>query len=141
MAITAHFICDWKMNSVLLDCFNFSERHELLNVVRSWEVSEKIYTVVSDNAYNITAVVKLTGWTHLPCLAHTLKLVVQDSLKIISPLQQKVKKIVEYSHRSSTAATKLMELQEQFSGKKLKLINDLITRWNSTYFMFRRICQ
>ncbi|CAH1109424.1 unnamed protein product [Psylliodes chrysocephalus] len=26
------------------------------------------------------------------------------------------------------------------TGKNLKLINDVITRWNSTYFMFSRIC-
>ncbi|KAJ8940783.1 hypothetical protein NQ314_010593 [Rhamnusium bicolor] len=114
-------------------------RNELLKILQDWNISERVYTVVTDNARNITAAIKLAGWNNLPCLAHTLNLLVQDSMKFIEELHKKVKRIVQYFHRSTTAAVKLNELQIQLTGKTLKLINDVITRWNSSLNMFQRI--
>ncbi|XP_072389901.1 E3 SUMO-protein ligase ZBED1-like [Diabrotica undecimpunctata] len=149
MAITAHYIDkDWILRTVLLGCFHFSNQHtsenlrnQIINVVQEWEIANKIQAIVTDNARNITSAIKLTGWSHLPCLAHTINLIVQDALKLIQPLQQKVKKIVEHFHRSTTAAEKFKEIQIQMIGKSLKLIIDVVTRWNSTYLMFSRICE
>lgn len=149
MALTVHYLDkEWNMKSILLGCLHFKEQHtsenirnELLNILRNWELSEKIHAVVTDNARNITGAIKLTGWPHLPCLAHTLNLVVQDALKLIHPIQCKAKKIVEHFHRSTTAATKLTDMQSQMNRNVLKLINDVVTRWNSTYNMFQRLCE
>lgn len=149
LAITVHYLNDeWKLISILLDCCHFPDQHtaenlrnQLLNTLQEWNISEKVHTAVTDNARNITAAIKLTGWTHLPCLAHTLNLVVQDGIKLIQPIHKKVKRIVEYFHHSTTAKEKLSLLQVQLSEKNLKLINDVVTRWNSTYFMFQRMCE
>lgn len=73
MAVTAHYVSEnWKMNSILLDCFNFPENHtaenlrnQLINVLNDWNITEKIYAVISDNAFNITAT---TGW--MGCIYH-----------------------------------------------------------------------
>ena len=67
------------------------------------EYQRKGYTILSDNVTNIVAAIRFTGWKHLPCFAHTLNLIVQDSLKEIRCIQDKVKGIVEYFHRSTVA--------------------------------------
>lgn len=147
MAITVHFVNKyWKFTSILLDCFKYYDRHtadnlknELVRIIDQWDMTEKVHTIVIDNAYNITAAVRLTGWIHLPCLSHTINLVIQDAIKLISSIQKKVKNIVEHFHKSTVAAEKLREFQRLFNGKTLKLKNDVVTRWNSTYYMFQRV--
>ena len=92
-----------------MDCFEFSDRHtseklaeELLRVAREWDVENKVVCCVSDNAANIKAI-KTLKWTHYPCLAHTINLIVRDALKVMKPSVDKVKEIVEFFHRSTTA--------------------------------------
>ncbi|XP_030763197.1 zinc finger BED domain-containing protein 1-like [Sitophilus oryzae] len=148
-AITAHFInSDWHSQGCLLSCFSYSDRHtaeniakELKRVTNEWDISEKIYAISTDNAANIVAATKLTGWVHIPCLAHTINLIVKDALVTIEELITKVKKNVEYFHRSSQATAKLMATQKQLKPDEipLKLINDVATRWNSTFYMCERI--
>lgn len=71
-----------------------------------------------DNAANITNATKakghqIIGWTHLPCLAHTINLVVRDALKGPPPVINNVREAVEYFHRSTVGAQKLKETQLQ----------------------------
>lgn len=107
-----------------------------------WNLSRKLHTIVSDNAANIALAIRLTGKNQFGCVAHTLNLVVQDGLNLISPLQDKVKRIVGHFHRSTVAAAKFLDLQIQMRPQEvpLKLIMDVPTRWNSTYHMFERMC-
>lgn len=134
---------------MLLECFKFDERHtsenlrnELIRVAIEWGISRQIYAVVSDNTANIVRAVMLTGWNHLGCIAHKLNLVVQSAVLKIKPLQSKVKSIVEHFHRSTVAAEKLKEMQKKMKpeNEPLKLIMDVVTRWNSTYYMIDRVC-
>ena len=70
---------------------------------------------------------------------HTLNLVVQEAIKpdtTLKFLQIKCKNIV---HQSIKASDKLRCVQEQLSLPQLKLIEDVATRWNSTYLMFEKI--
>ena len=145
--LTAHAISEsWELESYVLETFNFNTDHtarhiaqELKRVVEDWELSNSISCCVTDNASNMLAGIREAGWRHLPCFAHTLNLVVQEAIKtdpVLSHLQSKCKSIVSHFHRSTKASEKLRSVQQQLSLPELKLIQDVVTRWNSTYLMF-----
>ncbi|XP_055842657.1 E3 SUMO-protein ligase ZBED1-like [Episyrphus balteatus] len=149
-AVTAHYILkeSWELRSALLGCFECQERHTaeyLKNTIRrvtdSFDINEKIFVCVTDNAANMKAAVRLGGWEHFPCVAHTLNLMVRTGLTVVRDILKKIKAIVEHFHRSSVATKKLVEIQEQLrpGQKPLKMILDVVTRWNSTLDMIERI--
>lgn len=148
MSVTCHFIENFKMTSCLLDCFEFAERHtaenlaeELLRVAKEWQVDGKVVCCVTDNAANITKAIKILQWTHHPCLAHTINLMVKDALKVVKPTVDKVKAIVEFFHKSTVATEKLKSTQCQMGMPELRPKQDCATRWNSTVYMLKRILE
>ena len=113
------------MESCLLDCSKFGERHtqenlkqELIRITKEWKIEDKVELIVTDNAANIVNVVKLAKFKHLPCFAHTLNLVVQKGIQKLKTLRQKVKAIIEHFHRSTVAAEKFASLQSQINPDK-----------------------
>lgn len=64
------------------------------------------------------AVESHTSFQHVICFAHTLNLVVQNGVKVVKPLQEKVKAIVERFRRSTVATDKLQSLQRQMIEAK-----------------------
>lgn len=150
IAITIHYTTmDLEFKTVLLECAHYSERHtgELLaqylkNTVETWGLTGKVMLAITDNANNIVNAINLSGWKHFGCYAHTLNLVIDDALKIVKDNLEKIKNIVAYFKRSSTATDKLVKYQVQQSGnipKKLK--QSVPTRWNSTFFMLQRFVE
>ena len=89
MTITYHFLTEtWELRSLVLETFHFRLSHTAENIADSlrkaaekWNISEKIIAIVTDNASNIVAAVKIVGWNHVPCFAHTLNLVVSEAIK------------------------------------------------------------
>ena len=110
-------------------------------MTNEWEITDKIVCVVTDN---IVAAVRLNGWKHMPCFAHTLNLIVQDSINGDSQLtgiQKKCRNILSYFHRSSKATNKLVTIQSRLKLEPHKLIQDVETRWNSLFYMFERMIE
>lgn len=94
--------------------------------------------MTTDNAPNIVGAVRLS-WNHIGCFAHTLNLIAQKALEAVEPTRSKVKSIVEHFKRSSNALSKLNNMQETLGIQPpLALVQDVITRWNSTLHMFQR---
>lgn len=59
----------------------------------------------------------------------------------IQEIIRKVKAIIEYTRRSTVASAKLRETQQQMGQPQLRLKQDVPTRWNSTYYMLKRIAE
>jgi len=98
MSVTYHFIEDFHMSSCLLDCLEFNERHtadilaeKLCSGATEWGIDKKVVCCLTDHAANITKAIQITGLSHLPCLAHTINLVVRDALKGPQSIIAKVK--------------------------------------------------
>lgn len=115
---------------------------ELKRVVTEWNLQDKLLMVVSDNAANIKAAVNELRWKQYGCFAHTVNLIVRDGLKDeeIGRVINRVKHIVGHFKRSHIATARLISYQQNQSNKTpLKLLQDVATRWNSTYYMLERL--
>jgi len=76
---------------------------KLHKVTDQWGITNKVAAIVMDNASNMVAAVRNTGWTHIHCFAHTLNLVVQEAIKIDPTLllvKKKCKDIVTFFYHS-----------------------------------------
>lgn len=146
MAITAHyFIDDLQLKSICIGCDAFDDNHTSKNLsarlkqkIAEWSIANKVVAIVSDNAPNITCAIRDSNYHGIGCFAHSINLVVQNGIKDISTVVKKVKSIVEYFKRSSSALVRLNDTQKQMGMTVLKLIQDVVTRWNSTYHMLKR---
>ena len=70
---------------------------------------------------------------HLPCLAHTLQLVIKPVYKHYSVLLTKTRSLISRVRKSGAIMEKLISA----CGKSL--ISDCTTRWSSTYTMVKRL--
>ena len=152
MTVTCHFIDElWQLKSFVLETFHLHVAHtaeniaaELTRIAREWNVSEKVVALVTDNAANAIAAARITGWKHVPCFAHTLNLIVKVALEAdpgLVLLKKKCKDVVTFFHHSAKASDKLSEIQKQVEIPENKLIQDVETRWNSTFYMFQHILE
>lgn len=104
-------------------------------------MTDKVLIVVSDNAANIKgAVVNELKWKHFGCYAHTINLIVEDALEPVRLLLSKIKGIVSHFKRSNLDTQKLIKYQTDSGvNNPKKLIQDICTRWNSTFYMVERL--
>jgi hypothetical protein len=75
------------------------------------------------------------------CFAHTLNLIAKSAIALpeVDRLISKLKTIVNHFKRSTTATEKLIKYQIQVGvAQPKKLLIDVPTRWNSTFYMCER---
>ncbi|XP_054269360.1 zinc finger BED domain-containing protein 4-like [Macrosteles quadrilineatus] len=150
MAITAHFFSNNARFHRCLEVVPFPEVSHtgtnlltfLIKVLDQWSIKQKVVAVVRDNGPDITCALNLSEFTAIPCVAHTLQLVIKDGFfnnARISNVVTKCKKIVG-SFKHSAKNTKLLKsYQAQLGVPSHKLIQDEPTRWNSTFYMLKRL--
>ena len=152
LTITTHYLTeDWKMETKVLLTREMPERHtgmhiseRLVNACEEWKITEKISAVVHDNASNMVLASQLhEEWDDLPCFGHTLQLAVNTGLdlNVISRLTAVCRRIVNHFKHSVVATTALVDKQKVMGIAQHKLIQDVSTRWNSTYFMYERLIE
>ncbi|KAJ8866724.1 hypothetical protein PR048_032585 [Dryococelus australis] len=83
----------------------------LSKLVSDWDLSQKVVAVVRDNGRNITAGLEMSSFEHIPCLAHTLQLVLKDRLlgsEIVTNLLSQCRRLV-WRFKLSAHATKILK--------------------------------
>ena len=138
------------MKSILLECSILAGSHtscnlaqELQRVVTDFNLQHKITLAISDNAANIKRAIKEElQWRHLGCFAHLINLIIRDGLAVVKELLEKIKTMVIFFKRSGAGREKLMNFQSSMGcTQPRKLLLDVETRWNSTFYMLQRFCE
>ncbi|XP_014298152.1 zinc finger BED domain-containing protein 4-like [Microplitis demolitor] len=154
VGVTIHFLENSKLTSGSLGVFELLDKHtaeyvqkRLTDIFQQWNISiDKVTAVVTDNDSMVMKVNKdMFGEKKIiPCFSHTVNLVVMNSLdksKVASTIISKEREIVKFIKRSVNASDELRKKQrenETKEGQIKKLILDVRTRWNSTYYMLER---
>ena len=152
MTLTVHFIGEsWSLYSKVLLTDEMPERHTGQNIADrlkkaagDWSIpTEHIIACVHDNAANAVNGLQLTGWPHFGCVAHTLQLCINSGLDApaITRMTATARKIVGHFKHSVVAMSGLREKQVQLDVPQHHLIQDVATRWNSTFFMLDRLAE
>ena len=156
IAVTAHFIQQWKLKSVVLACRNHSEsctsvnlKKLLLQVMEEFAIPKtSVVSVVSDTANNMNCFGRLIEvqekipW--IGCIDHRLQLITKiaiDDLEGTTGTMKKARELVRSFSHSDQATAALRRYQEEArpTSRSLVLIQDITTRWWSTYSMAERL--
>ncbi|CAH1106827.1 unnamed protein product [Psylliodes chrysocephalus] len=151
LTVTSHYIdYAWCLKSAVLSTKPLNEiSHTAENLSKAlneifieWQIDNKIVCIVTDNAANMIKTCSLLQNRHMPCFAHLINLVVQDSLPCVENVLKKVKSTVTYFKSSYVAMETFKKEQNTNEGSApLKLLQEAPTRWNSSFYMIQRINQ
>ena len=114
-----------------------------------WSLVDKTHIAVRDTAANIISAFNQPGCDIIDCdcINHVLRLALNDEVleqQNVKNLKVKVSKVTMFAAHSNNFETELKKQQKQVMGKTsdsecLTVINDCKTRWNSTFYMFKRL--
>ena len=109
----------------------------------------QVVSVTTDTAANMNAfgkVLESKGVAHIYCTAHNLHLLTKkayddSNLPGAQEPMKAARKLVEFFNKSSQPQANLLTIQEMLFANKpiLKPIQDVVTRWWSTYSMIERL--
>lgn len=151
ISITGHWITsDWNKKNAILNCESFEGSHtgmsiaeKILKLLNTWHISkENIHLMIRDSGANMIRGCKDADISSASCFIHTLQLVILDSIKTqraISDMIAVAKRIATHFNHSSLACDKLKKIQEEYNLPQKKVVQDVSTRWNSTYYMLERL--
>ena len=157
LGLTMHFIDNsWKLSARYVDCYELpGDKHAATDIsaalrgrLQYWLGENGLSRVISATSYNglnmVNALTSLGVPVVIGCVSHTVHLAVDKGLKStrVSRVMAKARKLVEHFCRSTKATYQLRQIQMQ-SGKAdaeaLVLIQDVATRWTSSYNMLKRL--
>ena len=147
ISVVGHFVDgDWKMTSCVLGTYTFPGHHTAVNIVEKLCEAmheygfsmENVTGIVHDQASNM----QLSGQMleedcntkSISCAAHCLQLCINEGLELrrIARTIAAAKKLVGHFKHSPLA---LHKCQKAMSMPPLRLQQDCLTRWNSTFYM------
>ncbi|XP_030764036.1 zinc finger BED domain-containing protein 4-like isoform X2 [Sitophilus oryzae] len=152
LTVTCHYINSaFELKSIILSTkplangMNHTSENiaeSLESIFREWNIENKIVCIVTDNAANMIKTCELLKIRHLPCYAHSLNLVVQENFNDLKTNIKRCKDIVTFIKSSNVAMEifkKEQNIDDDITNKQYKLIQEVPTRWNSTFYMIERI--
>ena len=132
-------------------CLKFNERHTGDNIaivysdcVCEWKIESKIVCALRDGGSNFVAGFNSCGVPSITCLAHSLQCVIHDGVlaqRDVQDLLAAGRRIVGHYKHSNVAFHLLQRIQAQLELKVCALYQDEPTRWNSSYYMLKRLVE
>ncbi len=55
----------------------------LQNIFETWQLQEKVFAGITDNAASMKKAMQQLGVTHIGCMAHTIQLAINDGINLI----------------------------------------------------------
>ena len=151
LSLTAHFLQQCTRQKVILAAMVLEEDHtgaylasRLNDAKEIWKLDGKIHMGIRDNAANMVCAMRSANMDDFGCMAHTLQLVLHDALfsqTTVENIVKKSRKIVTHFKHSEQASRHLADFQWSCDIPTHKLIQDVETRWNSTFLMLQRISE
>ena len=139
ICLMCHYITkDFTQMQVCLHVAPFNDHHtgehiaNMMNTcLESWDLSSEIHVIVRDNGSNFVAGLRDADLLSIPCLAHTLHLVVKDGCQVqpaVVELTAKARKLVGHYKHSNVALQCLLRFQKQLDLSPKRLMKDETTR-------------
>jgi hypothetical protein len=116
----------------------------ITTILNKWDIAGGIIAATTDGANNMkNAIAQLPGIQRVPCAAHVIQLTIKDGLEepAISNIVRKCRDLVSFFTRSEKQTQRLQHSQTLLQQAPVKVIQDVATRWNSTFFMLERLAR
>lgn len=153
LSLTAQWVDDdFQLHQVILQCQEMVGSHTAANLaftfermLEDWGIDRsRVHVVLRDNAKNMVKALNDANLASLPCMAHTLQLAVNEGLlsqRSIIDMVKTGRKIVGHFKHSPQAYSRFHDIQEQLGQPRKCLQQDVITRWNSTFYMLESLIE
>ena len=152
VGVNIHYISDkWDRVKINLCCKKFDESHTgealatfVTDLLHEWNLYDRVNVVISDSASNMKKMVEYLPFERVDCGNHTLQLSINDeifSMHSVEALASKCRSVCNYQNKSTQFAQAILAAQSSDGtdvSRGLYLVQDVATRWNSTYFMMER---
>lgn len=112
-------------------------------ILEKWQLKEKCFAATTDNGANVKkAIFLMNKVENIGCAAHTLHLSVTKGLIPIKQFIKRVNNLIHFFALSPKQLGRLKEAQKDRGyPKTLEVIQDVRTRWNSSYLAWRRLLE
>ncbi|XP_070710144.1 zinc finger BED domain-containing protein 4 [Pempheris klunzingeri] len=141
------FHCSALLSVSQIDCDH--DMHDIPKQLEylwdSWITSsglKKGFTVTDNTTIRNT--LEDHGHVTMQCFGHTIDLIVSEAIKsqrMVQNLLSIARKICERVHRSAKAKEKLAELQRAHQLPENQLIQDVPSKWRTSFFMLERLVE
>ena len=147
--VTAHYInANWELKTFTLCCCRHEGTQGAVDIIDLLDKTKEefglsddyLMATVTDTAASMNLAGQLMNRPHHYCADHVLELTAKllSDLKGVHAILKNCRAIVGSINQSSQVAEHIEKLQKQFNQPILTVIQDVITRWWSTYNMLER---
>ncbi|CAK1592037.1 unnamed protein product [Parnassius mnemosyne] len=153
LSFTAHWVSpEFKLEHGVLAMKPFLGSHsgeniakELNTVANCWDLEHsKIHLFIHDSGANMVKGVRLVEYDFARCFIHTLQRAINESLKAqveVTTMIASGRRLVTHFNHSGLAQEKLLAIQKELNLPEHQLVQDISTRWNSTFYLMERLLE